>query len=206
MCNQEVTAMSKFIIVDGLLCEASLAQHFIEMKKIEFQAILKDLKDLGIELSEKDIEKIKSKFILKCLYELKEVHRDTVKYIKSNEYRNFICPKCKDFALGFKDKVICEKCKILLPQHEAIRLKTVIVAIHKGSNNTHFLLSQNEKYYLNLLTGSAINKKTFKNLYEIQSINEVFEYKNSTYPELDSVICELIEYEEVVSVSITNYL
>lgn len=199
--------MSKFIIVDGLLCEFSLAQQFIRDKKMEFQIILKDIEKLSIRLSEKDIEKIKNKFVLKCIYDLKSVHKDTITYIKRNEFRNFICPKCKDFGLGFKDKVICEKCKILLPQHEAIRLKTLIVATHKGSCNTHFLLAQNEKYYLNLLTGSVINRNTFRNLYEIQNINEIYEYKNSTYPELDSVICDdLVEYEKIVSVSIADYL
>lgn len=163
--------------------------------------------DLGIT-DIVQLEKARKRFVYKAMSDLGKLHRDTIIYLKKHEYRTYYCPVCKDLAMSYKDIVICEKCCKIFDAKSCIREKSIIVATHKGSNTSHFLLQQNERYYLNLKTYVAINRQTFRNLYQIDDILMVYDYCGNTYPHLEDVVVEFedLEFSSIEKVSLLELI
>lgn len=186
------------VIADGLLVERTLFEEFVSTHRLLWSLTESKLVSLGIT-DEQQLNKARERFIYKCLPDLGKLHKDTIVYLKKHEYRTYYCPMCKNIGFSFREVVICEKCCKVFDAKDCIREKSIIIAIHKGSNNSHFLLQQNEMYYLNLKTGVAVNRNTFRNLYQIEDIITVYDYCGNTYPYLEDVV---VDFEELQYTSI----
>jgi len=193
---------AQFIICNGKLVEKYLFDTYLRNAQRELLRYKEMLKDMDEGL----YDMVKRTYIRKCLGDISDLHKDTIRYIIQKGVRKYICPLCRYDALSYMDSVICERCAVVLPSSSAIERKELIEVKHKGSLKTHYIYKQTERLFLNINTNHAINYISYKNMFEFVESYEFYIFRDEKFLDLDEIPNDMVQFEKIECIDIVELL